>query len=63
MEKERIAMSCRERERLKVLHEIESLCEVYLKALAVGEPALLSRAQMAEVIEKFRSYGQAASVT
>jgi L-fuculose-phosphate aldolase len=38
--------------------EIESLCEVYLKALAVGEPALLSAEEMAAVIERFRSYGQ-----
>lgn len=45
---------------MKVLQEIESLCEVYLKALAVGEPAVLSHAQMAEVIEKFRSYGKTA---
>ena len=45
---------------MKVLQEIESLCEVYLKALAAGEPALLSREQMAEVIEKFQSYGRAA---
>jgi L-fuculose-phosphate aldolase len=45
---------------MKVLQEIESLCEVYLKALAVGEPAVLSREQMAEVIEKFKSYGKAA---
>ena len=44
---------------MKVTQEIESLCEVYLKALAVGEPALLSTAQMAEVLEKFRSYGKA----
>jgi L-fuculose-phosphate aldolase len=43
-----------------VLQEIESLCEVYLKALAVGEPAVLSRQQMVEVIEKFRSYGRTA---
>jgi L-fuculose-phosphate aldolase len=41
----------------KVLVEIEALCESYLKALAVGEPALLSPAEMAAVIEKFRSYG------
>lgn len=40
--------------------EIEALCETYLKALAVAEPAVLSAAQMAEVIEKFRSYGKAA---
>jgi L-fuculose-phosphate aldolase len=44
---------------MKVLQEIESLCEVYLKALAVGEPAVLSREQMAEVIAKFASYGRA----
>ena len=48
---------------MKVLQEIESLCEVYLKALAVGEPALLSTAEMAAVIEKFRSYGKSARVT
>jgi L-fuculose-phosphate aldolase len=45
---------------LKVLQEIESLCEVYLKALAVGEPAVLSAAEMAAVIEKFASYGKTA---
>ncbi len=46
---------------MKVAQEIESLCEVYLKALAVGEPALLTRPQMAAVIEKFRGYGKAAT--
>ena len=45
---------------LKVMQEIEALCEAYLKALAVGEPALLSATQMAEVIEKFRKYGRSA---
>ena len=45
---------------MKVLQEVESLCEVYLKALAVGEPALLTRVQMDEVIEKFKGYGKAA---
>jgi hypothetical protein len=33
---------------------------VYLKALAVGEPVVLGGAQMAEVIEKFRTYGKTA---
>jgi len=42
------------------MQEIEALCESYLKALAVREPALLSAAQMAEVITKFRSYGRSA---
>ncbi|MDP2007235.1 MAG: class II aldolase/adducin family protein [Rubrivivax sp.] len=46
---------------MKVVQEIESLCEVYLKALAVGEPAVLSRAQMLEVIARFRDYGKTAA--
>ncbi|MCL4698109.1 MAG: class II aldolase/adducin family protein [Burkholderiaceae bacterium] len=46
---------------MKVALEVESLCEVYLKALAVGEPALLDAAQMAEVAARFRGYGQAAT--
>jgi L-fuculose-phosphate aldolase len=44
---------------MKIAIEIEALCEVYLKALAVAEPAHLSAAQMAEVLQKFRSYGRA----
>lgn len=46
------------REAMKVMVEIESLCQTYLAALAVGEPALLSAAEMAEVIEQFKGYGQ-----
>lgn len=42
----------------KVAVEIEALCEMYLKLLPFGEPPLLSPAQMAEVIEKFRTYGR-----
>ncbi len=45
---------------MKVSIEIEALCETYLKALAVGEPATLTAPQMAEVIEKFRHYGKTA---
>jgi L-fuculose-phosphate aldolase len=45
---------------MKVLLEIEALCEAYLKALAVGEPAILSAAEMDEVILKFKSYGKTA---
>lgn len=43
---------------MKVALEVESLCEVYLKALAVGVPVVLDADQMAAVIEKFRHYGQ-----
>jgi L-fuculose-phosphate aldolase len=46
---------------MKVVLEIESLCGVYLQALAVGEPTLLSAAEMAEVIAKFKHYGKAAN--
>jgi L-fuculose-phosphate aldolase len=46
---------------MKVAQEIESLCEVYLKALAVGEPAVLTREQMDDVIARFRGYGKAAA--
>ena len=48
-------------EAMTVVQEIESLCEVYLKALAVGEPAVLGKAQMAKVIAKFRTYGKTAA--
>jgi L-fuculose-phosphate aldolase len=45
---------------LKLAIEVESLCEIYLKALAVAEPALLGAAQMAAVIARFKAYGSAA---
>jgi L-fuculose-phosphate aldolase len=38
--------------------EVESLAEQYWRALQVGEPVLLDAAEMAEVLEKFASYGQ-----
>jgi L-fuculose-phosphate aldolase len=44
---------------LKVAVEIEALCGIYLQALAVGEPPILSAAQMAEVLAKFKTYGKA----
>ncbi len=43
----------------KVLAEVEALCGIYLQALAVGEPVLLSPAEMTEVHERFRHYGRA----
>jgi L-fuculose-phosphate aldolase len=43
---------------MKVMIEVEALCEVYLKALAVAEPRCLSGEEMAAVIERFRHYGQ-----
>jgi L-fuculose-phosphate aldolase len=38
--------------------EVEGLAEMYWRALQLGEPDLLSDAEMDAVIEKFRTYGQ-----
>lgn len=38
--------------------EFESLCEQYWRTRQLGEPVLLSDAEMAEVIERFRWYGK-----
>ena len=38
--------------------EVETLAEMYWRALQVGDPVLLDDAEMAVVLEKFRTYGQ-----
>lgn len=38
--------------------EIETLASIYCRVLALGEPVLLDRTEMAIVIEKFKTYGQ-----
>ncbi len=48
-------------EALTIAVEIESLCQQYLIARQVGQPALLSEAQMREVIDKFKGYGRNAN--
>ena len=40
--------------------EVESLCEQYWRARQLGQPQLLSPGQMADVIEKFKTYGRQA---
>jgi L-fuculose-phosphate aldolase len=45
---------------MKIAVEIESLCQTYLAALAVAEPARLSDEEMARVLEKFKTYGKTA---
>ena len=37
--------------------EVEALCGQYLRCLQVGEPVLLTAAEMAEVTERFKGYG------
>lgn len=43
---------------LKLAVEVETLAGQYWRALAVGEPVILHGAEMATVVEKFRTYGQ-----
>ena len=38
--------------------EVETLAEMYWRALQIGEPVILSDAEMDVVLEKFRTYGQ-----
>jgi L-fuculose-phosphate aldolase len=38
--------------------ELETLCEQYWRALQVGSPVLLSKAEMAEVFVQFADYGK-----
>jgi L-fuculose-phosphate aldolase len=38
--------------------EVEGLAETYWRALQVGAPVLLTDAEMDEVLDKFRTYGQ-----
>jgi L-fuculose-phosphate aldolase len=45
-------------EALALAIEVEALAEQYWRALQIGEPNLLPEAEMAVVLEKFRTYGQ-----
>jgi len=46
---------------LAITVEVETLSAMYWRALQVGEPNILDAAEMARVIEKFRTYGQQSS--
>ena len=45
-------------EALALAVEVETLAEIYWRALSLGEPAVLPDAEMDVVLEKFRTYGQ-----
>lgn len=45
---------------LRTAGEVENLSDQYLRALAIGEPVVLSDAEMAEVLAKFSTYGTVA---
>ena len=46
---------------LHLAHEVETLAAQYWRALQIGEPELLSDAEMERNVEKFRNYGRARS--
>lgn len=43
---------------LAVAVEVENLCEQYWRALQLGEPHILSEAEMREVFQQFKGYGK-----
>ena len=43
--------------------EVETLAEMYWRALQIGEPTLLSDAEMETVLAKFASYGRLPAIT
>ncbi len=45
-------------EALALAVEVETLAEMYWRALQLGEPALLSGREMERILGRFRSYGQ-----
>jgi len=56
-----IAFGASPQQALALAVEVETLAEMYWRALQIGEPLLLSDAEMDVVLEKFRTYGQAES--
>ncbi len=50
-------------EAMAVAIEVESLCQQYLLARQVGQPALLSDDEMRQVIDRFKTYGRNAAET
>jgi L-fuculose-phosphate aldolase len=53
-----IAVGATLTEALALAVEVEALAEQYWRALQIGDPKLLPDAEMAVVLEKFRTYGQ-----
>lgn len=58
-----IAMGKTLADALALAHEVEVLAEQYVKLLTLGEPAVLPEAEMALVLERFKTYGQQRSDT
>jgi L-fuculose-phosphate aldolase len=55
-----VAMGTSLKDALELAHEVEILAEQYWKVMLLGPPKILPQAEMARVLEKFKSYGRAA---
>lgn len=53
-----IALGCDLEDALAVTIEVENLCEQYWRALQIGNPHILSEAEMCEVFQQFKGYGK-----
>lgn len=53
-----IALGCDLDDVLAVTVEVENLCEQYWRALQLGEPHILSEAEMRDVFQQFKGYGK-----
>ncbi|MGZ5163303.1 MAG: class II aldolase/adducin family protein [Burkholderiales bacterium] len=53
-----IAMGVSSKTALALAIEVETLAEMYWRALQIAEPALLSDEEMSRVLQKFATYGQ-----
>lgn len=53
-----IAIGATLAEAMRIAAEIETLCDIYLRSLAAGEPVLLNAAQMNDALAAFKTYGQ-----
>jgi|TARA_B110000967_G_C18607092_1_gene422130 L-fuculose-phosphate aldolase len=45
-------------EALHIAEEVEHLCHLYIEAKKIGDPNLLSKKQMSDVIERFQTYSR-----
>ena len=52
-----IAMGKTMADAMRIAIEVESLCEIYWRALQIRSPMLLNDQEMQQVIEKFKTYG------
>ncbi len=53
-----VAIGATVEEAVELAERVESLARLYWQALQIGEPVLLDEVEMAQVVEKFRSYGK-----